>query len=520
MKQSLLFVFATLINLTTYSQSIFQTAYGSNDIDEIKSVVMANNHYYVVGQSINPANFDKDITFFCIDTEGGLLWSVTLGTNKNDIARGLTKTSDGGFAISGETYGGFIDSTTSDLFFIKTDDQGFPLFAETYGGSGNEIGGGILEDLNGNFYISGTTSSFGNALESAMIIKIDASGNQIWTNVNSSMDLNRLNGIKQKSNGEIYASGSCYPNSNLQYNNYVVRIDTNGNLVQAKRSSNSNQCILADLILTNDGGYVTCGKEFLNLGNYNMNVCKYDSSGLRVWNNTYGTNQDEAFSICEADNGDFIVSGRTNVGTVSSPNYKSTILRLNTAGIIIWAKTYGYSSTTSLSNSIISGIDNTIISAGIIHEPGIGSNAHIIKTDDAGNSGCFENNYLPASANVFVNDSVGADWQLVSMTQFSFNPTWQSLSNQFTLYCFSNSVNDIIENSYTVFPNPNKGIFRIDVKIIGDHHLEIFNSLGQKVMQKMFGQEFVELDMTNYSSGIYFYKIDNSQIGKIILTGR
>lgn len=518
MKSTLLCLLIILLKLNSYSQSIFQTAYGNNDIEKIISVVKDSNYYYVVAQCTTLSSFDKDISFFCIDNDGGLLWSVILGTNKNDYASSLVRTSDGGFAISGETFGGFIDSTTSDLFLIKTDDQGFPILAETYGGPGNETGGGLLEDVNGNFYMSGTTTSYGNALESALIIKTDAMGNQLWTNVNSSMESNWLPDLLQKPNGDLLASGFCFNTSNPLNKNYVVSIDhMNGNLLQAKRSGNSNACVIAGMTLTSDGGYATCGLEFFDMGTFNMNVCKYDSAGNRMWNNIYGTNQDDAYSITEADNGDLIIAGKTNVGTVVSPSYKSTLLRLDSAGNIISAKTYGYSATTSESNFVINGINNSILSAGIIHEPGLGSNAHIIKTDAAGNSGCFENTYSPALSVLSFSDSAGADWQLVNMTQFSINPFWQSLSNQFTLYCYSTELSDISVKSPMVFPNPGTGIFRIETQISGNHFIEIFDAIGQKVMQKYFGEDFVNVDLSNYLPGVYYFRVDNSAGGKIIL---
>jgi Secretion system C-terminal sorting domain len=520
MKTTLLCFFVILLKLNSFSQSIFQTAYGNNDIEKIISIVRDSNYYYVVAQCTTISSFDKDISFFCIDNDGGLLWSVILGTNKNDYAKSLIKTSDGSFAISGETFGGFIDSTTSDLFLIKTDDQGFPILAETYGGPGNETGGALIEDLNGNFYLSGTTSSYGNAFESAFIIKTDPMGNQLWTNVNSSMESNWLTELLQKPNGDLLAAGFCYNTSNTVYKNYVVSFDhTNGNLLQAKHSGNSNDCVIAGMTLTSDGGYATCGLEFFDMGTFNMNVCKYDSAGNRLWNNIYGTNQDDAYSITEADNGDLIVSGKTNVGTVVSPNYKSTLLRLDSTGNIIWAKTYGYSATTSESNIVINGMDNSIVSAGRIHEPGLGSNAHIIKTDATGNSGCFENSYSPASSILSFNDSIGADWQLVNMTQFSINPFWQSLANQFTLYCFGTELAEVTDNSSMIFPNPGTGIFRIETESAGEHHVEIFDAVGQKIIDEVFYQNHIDVNLKNYSAGLYYFKIDNANSRKVILTG-
>lgn len=517
MKTTLLFILSVVLHLNSYSQSIFQTEYGNNDVIDIKEILLANNYYYIVGQTTNPTNYDADISFFCVDNDGGLLWSVLLGTDKDDFVKSFIATADGGFALTGETYGGFIDSTTSDIFLIKTDDQGFPLFAETYGGPSNETGGGIIEGLDGSFYLSGATFSYGNVLESGIVIKTDAAGNQMWANVNSSMNWNWMNGILQKPNGDIIASGVCYTDVNQTQYNYVVNIDSNGNLVQAKRSGNSNHCILTDLILTDDGGYVTCGFEVINSGNSNMNVCKYDSTGNRLWNKLYGTNRDEAYSITEADNGDLIVSGSTDIGTGGSPNLKTTILRMDNAGNTIWAKNYGYSFPHSESHSVINGIDQTIISAGLISDPLTGTNAHVIKTDASGTSGCFENSYTPTSNALSFTDSIGADWQLVTMTQFTINPFWQSLANQFTLYCFGTDLSDISKESPLVFPNPSTGIFTIETGNSGEHHLEIFDAVGQKILKEVFHRNQIDIDLKYCTPGIYYYKIDDNNIGKVIL---
>lgn len=519
MRTTLLCFLFIFLNLNSYSQPIFQTAYGNNDVEDIKGIVLFNNYYYFIGQTTNPVSLDADISFFCIDNEGGLLWSVILGTSKDDYVRGLIKTADGGFALTGETFGGFIDSTTSDIFLIKTDDQGFPLLSETYGGPGSEVGGGIIEGSDGSFYLSGTTFSYGNVLGSALLIRTDAIGNQIWTSVNSAMDWNWMNGLIQKPTGELVASGFCYPDAVQTHYNYVVTIDTSGNLIQAKRSGNGNHCILSDLILTNDGGYATCGQEFVNSTTQNMNVCKYDSSGNRLWNKTFGTNQDDAYSITETDNGDLIVSGKTNIGSIGSPDFKSSIIRMDNSGNIIWAKTYGYLPSYTQSRSVIKGIDQTFVSAGLISDPLAGTNAHIIKTDASGTSGCYENIYSPITSTISFTDSLGADWQVLNMVQFSFNPFWQSLSNQFTLYCFGTDLAEVTDNSAMIFPNPGTGIFRIETESAGEHHVEIFDAVGQKIIDEVFYQNHIDIDLKNYSAGMYYFRIDNVNSKKVILTG-
>ena len=101
------------------------------------------------------------------------------------------------------------------------------------------------------------------------------------------------------------------------------------------------------------------------------------------------------------------------------------------------------------------------------------------------------------------------------------NPNWVSFSNQFSLYCFNNTVNQILSSaSPVVYPNPSTGNFRIEIGNYGEHSIDIFNSIGQKVIYTSFGEDFVNVDMSNYLPGIYYFKVDNSKSGKIILTGK
>ena len=95
MKTTLLFILSVVLHLNSYSQSIFQTEYGNNDVIDIKEILLANNYYYIVGQTTNPTNYDADISFFCVDNDGGLLWSVLLGTDKDDFVKSFIATADG-----------------------------------------------------------------------------------------------------------------------------------------------------------------------------------------------------------------------------------------------------------------------------------------------------------------------------------------------------------------------------------------------------------------------------------------
>ena len=72
-----------------------------------------------------------------------------------------------------------------------------------------------------------------------------------------------------------------------------------------------------------------------------------------------------------------------------------------------------------------------------------------------------------------------------------------------------------------IYPNPSECCFTVvsnlnckSIKTIG-----VFNTTGQKVLEKQFNSEEITIDLSNYVSGMYFVKVkcgSDMVIGKIV----
>ena len=86
------------------------------------------------------------------------------------------------FSLSG---GGYIVAGTrqinnwDDLLLMKVNNDGTQSSSWNFGGSYNEVGN-YAQEVNGGYFISGFTESFGRGLYDAWIIKIDGNGNEIY----------------------------------------------------------------------------------------------------------------------------------------------------------------------------------------------------------------------------------------------------------------------------------------------------------------------------------------------------
>jgi hypothetical protein len=92
---------------------------------------------------------------------------------------------------------------------------------------------------------------------------------------------------------------------------------------------------------TIDGGYINAGyTESFGNGTRQLWIVKTDQNGDTLWTKTHGGSGDEnAYSIQQTSDGEFIVAGQTN--SFGFGNYDAYLLKLDTLGDTVWTKTYG-----------------------------------------------------------------------------------------------------------------------------------------------------------------------------------
>jgi Secretion system C-terminal sorting domain len=72
---------------------------------------------------------------------------------------------------------------------------------------------------------------------------------------------------------------------------------------------------------------------------------------------------------------------------------------------------------------------------------------------------------------------------------------------------------NIIE--YNIYPNPNNGQFTIELNDTENAVAEIYNNLGQLILKNNLTQTITTVDLTKFSKGMYFIKIETLTATKI-----
>ena len=242
-----------------------------------------------------------------------LKWNKFIGGNDNDaISTGsVIALADGflacGTANSNDPKFNVPSENSNDAFIVKYNSNGNLIWKHTYGGSGEDGFKMIIAATDGGFIGIGHTSSNNGDVNGnhgagdAWIVKTDAAGNLQW----------------QK----------CYGGSRDDYALVIVP-DPSGYTFAGAESSR-------------DGGFAN------NFGDYDAWVVKISSAGNVVWQSTYGGSKfDEAGGLTRNNDGTYIFAGATTsnnqqVGNTHGGSYDTWVVKITGNGSIIWKKVYG-----------------------------------------------------------------------------------------------------------------------------------------------------------------------------------
>jgi PKD repeat protein len=292
------------------------------------------------------------------------VWQRTYGVSGS--ANSIQQTRDGGYIVAGNTY--------SDFYIIKLDASGNEVWEKTYGGSDWDVAYSIQQTSDGGYIVAGETSIEGTTWP--YIIKLDSSGNKVWE-FREGFAASHAYSIQQTTDGGYVVAGESGGGNFL-----VIKLDANGRYVWYKTYNSESHWgddVAFSIQQTNDGGYVVAGSTGAQqnvASNVDVYIIKLDASGNKIWEKTYGgSSGDVAYSIQQTSDGGYIVAGMTVPFGVAYPDVY--IIKLDEYGNQIWEKTYGGSSG-DVAYSIQQTSDGGYIVAGSGSE-------NIIKLDSNGN---------------------------------------------------------------------------------------------------------------------------------------
>jgi hypothetical protein len=274
------------------------------------------------------------VTFQVYTQAPAKIWDKTFGGNLNQGCSSMIATPDGGYVIAGTSNSGiFYDKSEAskggnDYWIIKINSSGQKVWDKTIGGNGGDGLTSIINTNDGGFLLSGNSAS-------------------------------GISGDKTEAN-----------RGNSDY--WIVKLNSLGQKVWDKTLGGDNTDLLNSTVATSEGGFIMAGVSFSGIsgdkteaskGINDIWIVKVDNLGQKVWDKTIGTSGgDNALSIITTTDGGYVVAGISDAGISGDKTEASKgdgdfwILKLNSAGAIIWDKTLG-GSLNDVARSIITNSD-------------------------------------------------------------------------------------------------------------------------------------------------------------------
>lgn len=268
-----------------------------------------------------------------------VVWSRTFDEGGNEECNSILMTSDGGFALIGFAY--LADGRRGDVYIIRTDPEGNLQWKKRYGGDKHDCGLSVRETKEQGFVLVGNTCSYGAGCEDIWLLQTDAVGNTLWTKTYGSPAMDRACGIDLVGDDGFIIGGTSCSSGSGKEDICLMRIGKKGNLRWSKTFGGEGKDCCREVMHTNDGGFLILGNTCsFGAGCDDILLIKTDSDGEKTWQKTYGGEDfDCASSIRRTSDGGYVIVGSTrSSGSGEDDVY---LLRLDSAGNVVWSKTYG-----------------------------------------------------------------------------------------------------------------------------------------------------------------------------------
>ena len=320
-----------IVKYSPSGETIWTKAWGGPSGEYASSIVGATDGgFVVIGTTDSYGVSNSDIFITKYSTLGVIEWSKVWGGAQYDGAGGIARSGDGGYVITG-TSTSFGNGNESII--AKFSATGTLSWSKAFGGAANESAVAVIRDSDGNFVVSGNTTSYTSEVNSDVFLsKFDSSGNQLWTKTWGGEASDSIGGVTQLSNGDYVMSGTSYNGSfGLTIEEtFVARFTKDGSFVSNKILGSTEYNYGYGIASTTDGGYVITGEIDSDAHNGDVYAIKFDSNDSLLFSKTWGsTGYDAGYAIIQNSDQTITVIGDTYYKTAGSDDGMIMVLDKN-----------------------------------------------------------------------------------------------------------------------------------------------------------------------------------------------
>jgi len=184
---------------------LWNQTFGGSKIDQASAIVQTSDGgFAIAGYTQSFSNEYYDFWLIKTDSFGNMQWNRTYDQEGMSYPSSLIITSDGGFALGGEA---FSEDGQFDFGMVKTDKDGDVEWTKTYGGEKWDRASSLVETSDGGFALAGETNSYGSGDYDFYLVITDEAGNMVWNQTFGGSENDRANSLVEASDGEFVIAG-------------------------------------------------------------------------------------------------------------------------------------------------------------------------------------------------------------------------------------------------------------------------------------------------------------------------
>lgn len=318
--------------------------YGTAGHDCGYAVLQTGDNGFIIAGETTPSGSDfSDVYLIRTDETGDTLWTGRYGGDSADVGKDIQPTSTGGFIIVGSTRSS--GAGYMDMFLVNIDSSGDTLWTKTYGGPDDDEGSAVLQTGDGGFIIIGTTSSFGAGSQDLYLVRTNAGGDTLWTRTYGGDSFDEGKSIRQTSDGGFIIGGSSSSLGSYNVDAYLVRINASGDTLWTTGynvfSVNEYGFSASQ---TSDSGFVITGHGSFS-GLYRSFLVHTDADGdSTLWTQMFGGfsgSPCRLFTTQQTNDGGYFIAGILDTFTIAPPLPNMYMIRTDADGATLWTANFG-----------------------------------------------------------------------------------------------------------------------------------------------------------------------------------